>query len=104
MWLIIKILHISKYIYLAFNTNNNLYNTMLVLLSCRCINAQRLDNKSLGVNFTNIIQATYCLKVFCKDFLYLKFGLIFFWWKKIGAKAACKMLMKLTNREYLSIG
>ncbi len=37
------------------------------------------------------------MKVFCATFLYLKFGFKFFWQKNIGAKAADKMLMKLTT-------
>jgi len=41
----------------------------------------------LGVNFTNILQAA---------FIYSQFGFVIFWWKNIGAKAACKMLVKLT--------
>ncbi len=36
-------------------------------------------------------------KVLCAAFLQLQFGFIIFWQKNIGAKAACKMLMKLTT-------
>jgi len=35
--------------------------------------------------------------VFCKPFLCLNFGFEIFWYKNIGAKAAHKMLMKLTT-------
>ncbi len=39
----------------------------------------------------------YLTNVFCKVFLQLQFGFVVFWQKKSGAKAACKMLMKLTK-------
>jgi len=35
-------------------------------------------------------------KVFFKAFLYLQFGIVIFWQKETSAKAACKMLVKLT--------
>ena len=38
-------------------------------------------------------------KVFCAAFLYLHFRFVSFWHMKIGAKAACKMLVKLTPGE-----
>ena len=50
----------------------------------------------LVVDFTNIIQAPFCTKMFCAAFLSLLFGLVIFWQKEIGEKAARKMLMKLT--------
>jgi len=34
--------------------------------------------------------------VFCAAFLLLQFGLVFFWQNSIGAKAASRLLMKLT--------
>ena len=39
----------------------------------------------------------FCTQVFCEAFLYLQFGFVFFWHKEIGAKAARKMLVKLTT-------
>ena len=36
------------------------------------------------------------MKVFCEDFLYLQLVFVIFWQKKIGEKAAPKMLVKLT--------
>jgi hypothetical protein len=36
------------------------------------------------------------MKVLCAFFLYIQFGFVIFWQKNIGAKAACKMLLKLT--------
>jgi len=38
----------------------------------------------------------FCSKVFCTAFLYLQFGFVFFWQKKICTKGAQKMLVKLT--------
>ena len=38
----------------------------------------------------------FCTKVFSAAFLYLQFGFVFVWRKNIGAKAARKMLVKLT--------
>jgi len=37
------------------------------------------------------------MKVFFTAFLLLQFDFVFFWHKNIGAKAASKMLMKLTT-------
>ena len=39
----------------------------------------------------------FCTKVFGAAFLCLQVGFVIFWQKKIGAKAACKMLVKLTQ-------
>jgi len=39
------------------------------------------------------------MKDFCAAFLYLQFGFVHFWQKNIGAKAACKMLVKLTTGQ-----
>ncbi len=50
-----------------------------------------------GVNFSKILCATFCTKVFFAAFLELQFGFVIFWHKNIGAKAAYKMLMKLTT-------
>jgi len=41
-------------------------------------------------------------KVFCAAFLYLQFGFVIFWHKNIGAKAARKMLVKLTTGHLVS--
>ncbi len=38
----------------------------------------------------------FCAKVLCAAFLLLQFGFLIFWRQNIGAKAACKMLMRLT--------
>jgi len=38
----------------------------------------------------------FCTKVFCAAFLLLQFGYVTFWHKNIGAKAAHKILIKLT--------
>jgi len=39
----------------------------------------------------------FCAKVFGAAFLLLQFGFVIFWQKKIGAKAAHKMLVKITS-------
>jgi len=39
----------------------------------------------------------FCTKVFCTVFIYLHFGVVFFWRNNIDTYAACKMLMKLTT-------
>jgi hypothetical protein len=36
------------------------------------------------------------MKVFCAAFMCLQFGFVIFWKKEFGAKAAHKMLVKLT--------
>jgi hypothetical protein len=38
----------------------------------------------------------FCMEVFCAAFMSLQFGFVTFWQKDFGAKAAHKMLMKLT--------
>jgi len=38
----------------------------------------------------------FCTKVFCTAFMFLQFGFVIFWRKDLGAKAAYKMLVKLT--------
>jgi hypothetical protein len=39
----------------------------------------------------------FCMKVFCAAFMCLQFGFLIFWQKDIGAKAAHKMMVKLTQ-------
>jgi hypothetical protein len=46
----------------------------------------------------------FCVKVFYAAFLYLQNGLVIFLQKNVGAKAARKILMKLTKRQNISIG
>jgi len=55
-----------------------------------------LDDQSC-VNFINILCPPFWTKVLCTAFLQLQFGFVIFWQKNIGAKAACKLLMKLTT-------
>jgi hypothetical protein len=57
-------------------------------------------NTQPGVNFTNILQAAFLSKVFCTAFICLQFGFVIFWQKDFGAKAAHKMLVKLTPGYY----
>jgi hypothetical protein len=42
----------------------------------------------------------FCTKVICAAFLCLQFGFVIFWPKDFGAKAAHKMLVKLTPSLY----
>jgi hypothetical protein len=49
-----------------------------------------------GVNFTNILRAAFSYKSFLHSFMCLQFGFVIFWQKYLGAKAAHKMLVKLT--------
>jgi hypothetical protein len=50
-----------------------------------------------GVNFTNTFGADILYKTVFAAFLYLQFGFIIFQQANTGAKAACKMLVKLTR-------
>ena len=47
----------------------------------------------------------FCTSVFCTAFKCLQFGFVIFWQKEVGAKAARKMLVKLTLglNSYLAI-
>jgi len=58
---------------------------------------EMLVKLTTGVNFINISLVPFCMKVFCAAFLLLQFGCAIFCQKNIGAKAACKMLIKLTT-------
>jgi hypothetical protein len=46
--------------------------------------------------FTNILQAAFCTKKICAAFMCLQFRFVTFWLNDFGAKAARKMLAKLT--------
>jgi hypothetical protein len=50
----------------------------------------------MTVNVTNILQAAFSCQVLCAPFMCLQFGYVIFWQKDFGAKAAHKMLVKLT--------
>jgi len=52
--------------------------------------------RSIGVNFINTLLEPFCTKVLCAAFHKLQLGFVIFWQKNISAKAARKMLMKLT--------
>ncbi len=41
------------------------------------------------------------MKVFCAAFVCLQFGFVIFWQKDFGTKAAHKMLVKLTPKQWL---
>ncbi len=49
-----------------------------------------------GVYFTNILRAAFSYESFFAAFMCLQFGFVIFWRKDFGAKAAHKMLVKLT--------
>ncbi len=51
-----------------------------------------LDQSS--VDFINILHAAFWPKVYYTDFKCFQFGFVIFKQKGIGAKAACKMLVK----------
>ncbi len=54
-------------------------------------------HKSLLVLFSPIFyEQFFRMKVFCTAFMCLQFGFVIFWQKEFGAKAANKMLLKLT--------
>jgi hypothetical protein len=50
----------------------------------------------MTVNFTNILRAAFHTKVLFTAFMCLQFGFVICWWKDFGAKAAHKMLVKLS--------
>jgi len=52
---------------------------------------------SQGINFINILLNHFLFKVRSAAFFKLQFGFVNFWQKNICAKAAPKMLMKLTK-------
>jgi hypothetical protein len=56
----------------------------------------RFSKRKADVNFTNISQAAFLYENFCAAFMCLQFGFVSFWQKDFGAKAAHKMLVKLT--------
>ncbi len=52
-----------------------------------------------GVNFTNVLCASFLQVSFACGFLCLHFRFIIYWRKIVGAKAAHRMLMKLNQGE-----
>jgi hypothetical protein len=50
----------------------------------------------MTVNFTNILQAAFSYQSSLRSFYLLTIGFVIFWRKDFGAKAAHKMLVKLT--------
>jgi hypothetical protein len=52
-----------------------------------------------GVNFTNILRAAFLYESFLRSFYVLTIWVCIFWQKDFGAKAAHKMLVKLTPRN-----
>jgi len=63
------------------------------------IERQRLKKKKIGtgVNFINILCASFLYESASRSFSLLHFGFVIFWQKDIGKKIEHKMLMKLTT-------
>jgi len=55
-----------------------------------------------GQIFTSILLATFFPKVLCATFMYSQFGLVILWQKKIGAIAACKMMVNLNSNPFIA--
>ncbi len=81
-----------------------LYNSLDLLLLADKYNVVALRKecekalvKSIRCKFHQHFTSAFCMKVLCAAFLLLQFGFVIFWRKNIGAKAACKIVMKLTT-------
>ncbi len=48
-----------------------------------------------GVNFTNALPAAFTYISFARSFFCLRSRFVLYWRKTVGAKAACRTLMKL---------
>ena len=59
---------------------------------CKCA----FSTRNTGVNFTNILRAAFLCESLVSSFSVLTFRFVIFGRKEIGAKAARKMLVKLT--------
>jgi hypothetical protein len=57
---------------------------------------KKLEKALLGVNFTNILRAAFLYQSSLHSFHVLTICVCKFWQKDFGAKAAHKMLVKLT--------
>ena len=86
---------------LSVNSNTSRYNTFL--FDCRFIKKTSLcgANSFCVVRLKVSISPTFYKQIFCtKVFVQLlcayNLGVYFFWQNEIGAKAPCKMLVKLT--------
>jgi len=64
------------------------------MYSIRMQKAWKCEQESISQTF---YEQLFCTKVFCAAFLQLQFGSIILWSKNIGAIAAQKMLMELTQ-------
>ncbi len=56
-----------------------------------------------GVKFINIYEKLFGAKVFCATFIYLQLSFVIFGQKNISAKAAHKILVKLTSGLNLTV-
>jgi len=64
---------------------------------CECVCARVCLRNKPGVNFTNILWAAFSNESVLKLFYFLHFGFVIFCQKKMGAKAAHKLLVKLIS-------
>ncbi len=88
-------LTIPSFLFLCFSLSKILTNYFGIVV--KQFPAQNLSLRA-GVNFINILCVPFLYKSILHSFSLIAVWLcIFFWRKNISAKAACKMLMKLTT-------
>jgi hypothetical protein len=59
-----------------------------------CVNrCQFYQHFASNFLYESVFQNFFVQKYFSKLFFNLQFGFVIFWWKNIGAKAACKMFL-----------
>ena len=64
----------------------------------RSSTSQKDNVEQVSISLT-FYEQLFCTKVFCAAFMCLHFGLEIFWLKELNAKAARKMLVKLTTGD-----
>ncbi len=103
------IFHLLPMLYIGlFQTLDLMISTWVLFQLCHPCWLESFWDKSLpkmtwnsgyekpGVNFTNILWAAFSYKSFLRSFYVLTIWVCNFWRKEFGAKAAHKMLVKLT--------
>ncbi len=65
------------------------------LLNCGMWPSDEFEFGTPEVNFTNVLRAAFIYVCLACSFLCLSFRFVFYWHKTVGAKAACRTLMKL---------
>ena len=82
------------------NQINSLIGRIIMFMPIILLPAFRRTNWQIpGVNFTNILCASFSYETVMNRFLYLVFVFVFFWRKKIAIEAICKILLKLTTAK-----